>query len=33
LSNITTTTIFNNSEGLYLRIFDQEMVSTMNPRM
>jgi hypothetical protein len=33
LSKIAWTTIFNNTEGQHLRIFDQEMVSTRNPRM
>jgi hypothetical protein len=33
LSKIEWTTIFNNTEVQHLRIFDQEMVSTRNPRM
>jgi hypothetical protein len=33
LSKIAWTTIFNNTEGQCLRIFDLEIVSTRNPRM
>jgi hypothetical protein len=33
LLKIAWTTIFNNIEGYHQQIFDQEMVSTRNPRM
>jgi hypothetical protein len=33
LLKIVWMTIFNNSEGKHIQIFDQEMVTTKNPRM